>query len=246
MANQEHLDILKQGVEVWNRWRQEHPKIPPDLSEADLEKANLSGINLRGTYTGPNNLCLPVPGIPVVPTTLRNANLRKANLRGADLSRVDLREADLGGADLSEGDLSDNDNVFLPVYGATLTEANLTGANLSGADLSGTVLSGTVFAHVDLRSVKGLAEIRHRGPSIVQLHTVQLPQDGSTLHFLRGTGLSDEWIDFSRASMMHPIMYYSCFISYSSKDQDFAEQLYADLQSKGVRCWFAPHDAHRR
>ncbi|MEW6738036.1 MAG: protein kinase, partial [Acidobacteriota bacterium] len=35
---------------------------------------------------------------------------------------------------------------------------------------------------------------------------------------------------------------YSCFISYSSKDQEFAEKLYADLQSKGVRCWFAPKD----
>src|SRR5438270_11425906 len=39
-----------------------------------------------------------------------------------------------------------------------------------------------------------------------------------------------------------PIDFYSCFISYSSKDQDFAERLYADLQSKGVRCWFAPED----
>jgi hypothetical protein len=36
--------------------------------------------------------------------------------------------------------------------------------------------------------------------------------------------------------------YYSCFISYSSKDQDFAEQLYADLRSHNVRCWFAPED----
>jgi hypothetical protein len=36
--------------------------------------------------------------------------------------------------------------------------------------------------------------------------------------------------------------YHSCFISYSYKDQAFAECLYADLQSKGVRCWFAPED----
>jgi hypothetical protein len=36
--------------------------------------------------------------------------------------------------------------------------------------------------------------------------------------------------------------YYSCFISYSTKDQEFADRLYADLQDKGVRCWFAPHD----
>jgi hypothetical protein len=32
------------------------------------------------------------------------------------------------------------------------------------------------------------------------------------------------------------------FISYSTKDQAFADRLYADLQNKGVRCWFAPHD----
>lgn len=33
---------------------------------------------------------------------------------------------------------------------------------------------------------------------------------------------------------------YSCFISYSSKNKDFAEQLYADLETRGVQCWFAP------
>ena len=30
--------------------------------------------------------------------------------------------------------------------------------------------------------------------------------------------------------------------SYSTKDQEFAERFYADLQAKGVRCWFAPLD----
>jgi TIR domain len=41
---------------------------------------------------------------------------------------------------------------------------------------------------------------------------------------------------------MEPIEFYSCFISYSSKEQEFAERLYADLQQKHVRCWFAPED----
>jgi TIR domain/Maltogenic Amylase, C-terminal domain len=36
--------------------------------------------------------------------------------------------------------------------------------------------------------------------------------------------------------------FYSCFISYSSKDEDFAERLFNDLTIRGVRCWFAPHD----
>jgi TIR domain/Galactose oxidase, central domain/Kelch motif len=38
-----------------------------------------------------------------------------------------------------------------------------------------------------------------------------------------------------------PTEFYSCFISYSSYDEDIAKRLYTDLQSKGVRCWFAPH-----
>jgi hypothetical protein len=37
------------------------------------------------------------------------------------------------------------------------------------------------------------------------------------------------------------IEFYSLFISYSTHDQVFAERLHADLQAKGVRCWFAPH-----
>jgi hypothetical protein len=47
-------------------------------------------------------------------------------------------------------------------------------------------------------------------------------------------------VRFDRAG--RAIQYYSCFISYSTKDQDFAERIHADLQNKGVRCWFAPHD----
>ncbi len=34
--------------------------------------------------------------------------------------------------------------------------------------------------------------------------------------------------------------YYSCFISYSSKDHVFANQFYNDLVMSGVECWFAP------
>jgi hypothetical protein len=34
----------------------------------------------------------------------------------------------------------------------------------------------------------------------------------------------------------------SCFISYSSKDEEFATRLHADLRNSGVHCWFAPED----
>src|SRR5262245_24600010 len=55
-------------------------------------------------------------------------------------------------------------------------------------------------------------------------------------------GLPDRLIDYLPSLLNQPIQFYSCFISYASKDQIFADRLHADLQNKGVRCWFAPHD----
>ena len=60
--------------------------------------------------------------------------------------------------------------------------------------------------------------------------------------FLKGCQLPDHLIDYLSKLLAPILSFYSCFISYSSKDQDFAERLYADLQNKGVRCWYAPQD----
>ena len=54
MANPEHLKILKQGVEVWNKWREENPdnynelgepENPPDLTDATFTRADFRGAN---------------------------------------------------------------------------------------------------------------------------------------------------------------------------------------------------------
>src|SRR5207249_4553163 len=57
-----------------------------------------------------------------------------------------------------------------------------------------------------------------------------------------GCGVPDTFIDHLPSFLGAAIQFYSCFISYSTRDQEFADQLHANLQSKGVRCWFAPHD----
>ncbi|HEY0753873.1 MAG TPA: toll/interleukin-1 receptor domain-containing protein [Ktedonobacteraceae bacterium] len=38
------------------------------------------------------------------------------------------------------------------------------------------------------------------------------------------------------------VAYHSCVLSYASADVDFVRKLYADLQARGVVCWFAEHD----
>jgi TIR domain/Pentapeptide repeats (8 copies) len=140
--------------------------------------------------------------------------------------RPDLRMADLREANLSEADLR---------------RAYLGGADLSEANLDDAILYETILANLDLSSCKGLERCVHRGPSIIDYRTLQrsgpLP-----LAFLRGVSLPDNLIDYLPSLLNQPLQFYSCFISYSSKDQPFADRLHAGLQAKGVRCWFAPHD----
>lgn len=52
MATQQQLELLRAGVNVWNRWRQEYPAITPDLYGADLIGANLKGANLSRADLG--------------------------------------------------------------------------------------------------------------------------------------------------------------------------------------------------
>jgi hypothetical protein len=165
-----------------------------------------------------------------------NAWRKRGKQNAIDLSEADLRGAILTGAYLHGADL-----FRANLGGANLGGANLSGANLTGATFHEVVLHETVLTDVDLSAVTGLETCRHRGPSIIDYRTLQrsgcLP-----MAFLRGVGLPNKFIEFLPSLLNQPIQMYSCFISHSSKDKDFAERLQADLQNKGVRCWFAPHD----
>jgi uncharacterized protein YjbI with pentapeptide repeats len=48
MPNNEHLALIKQGIDAWNNWRQQNDWIDPDLSGANLSGADLSGADLSG------------------------------------------------------------------------------------------------------------------------------------------------------------------------------------------------------
>ena len=60
--------------------------------------------------------------------------------------------------------------------------------------------------------------------------------------FLKGCGVPDQMIEYARSLTGSPFEYYSCFISYSSKDEEFAKRIHNDLQAKNVRCGYAPHN----
>jgi uncharacterized protein YjbI with pentapeptide repeats len=322
MANQEHLDILRQGVEFWNEWKTEYliayPDTYFDLSGIDLREINLSRANLSivdfsasnlsrailenaslfETNFSKANLCDANFGFSsiafvnfnganldradfdgvyfsgaasFVQATLRSARIRGAYLRaadfsmanleganfcgttfgrditindgsyeplirttfeGANLSRVRIEEARVYAIDLSEADLSE----------ATLTDVNFIGTNLNGTNFRQARIGGIQFANLDLSQARGLETVYHQSPSTIGIDTIYRSGGNIPKAFLRGAGIDDTFIVYIRSIVNKPIEYYTCFISYSNKDQVFAERLYADLQNNNVRCWYAPED----
>jgi hypothetical protein len=83
----------------------------------------------------------------------------------------------------------------------------------------------TVVGNFDLSHVKGLNDVQHHGPSTIGIDTIYLSNGEIPEAFLRGAGVPDNFITFARSLVGHPIEFYSCFISYSSKDQGFAVRL---------------------
>jgi uncharacterized protein YjbI with pentapeptide repeats len=206
--------------------------VSADLSGANLSNASLNGANLSGAELIGSQLA----NADMVGVNLRNAILASACLDNTNLCRADLDNAILTGAKIINSNLS---NAHLKR--SHLIQARILGTELTNADLTGALLGETVFANLDLANVIGLDKCTHRGPSIVDNRTLErfnrLPYQ-----FLRGVGLPDNLIEYLPALFDQAIQYYSCFISYSTKDQIFADRLYADLQNNGIRCWFAPHD----
>jgi hypothetical protein len=263
MANPEHLAKLKEGVKAWNDFQvgraaeflgtlkvsYRGPRSDWMDRSADLNGADLKGMDLKTALLvhvdlrGANLARADIAGGNLQGANLSGANLTEAhilrgNLHGANLSGADFNEADLSEADMSgEADLSEAN-----FRGAQLTDANLTDAELLGSTFDEAQIGGTIFGRNDLSCVKGLEDVRHIHPSIIGIDTILLSKGNIPEKFLRGCGVPDEFITFSKSLVTSPIQFYSCFISYSTKDQEFAERLHADLQNKGVRCWFAPHD----
>lgn len=269
MANPEHMKILKQGVEAWNRWREENPDLRPDLKEAgltggdfprfdfhgtDLARADLAGADLkRAAFWGAD-----LQGSHLVTAHLGNARLERVNLRGGDLEGATCAHACFEGSDLSDANLASADLWYASLQGADLrcadlTEADLGGANLVEANLNGTGLlrtnlkgatfGGTQLDGVDMRQAQGLEDIRHRSPSTIGVDTLYVSQGAIPEVFLRGAGVPENLIEYLPA-LVAPEAFrsYSCFISYSHADRPFARRIYDDLQAAGIRCWLDEHD----
>jgi len=229
MANQKQLEIIKQGVEIWNKWRENNSKI--DLKGADLKGVNLAGADLTEAELSGADLT----GADLSDTILKNCSLRYANFKNTNLNRADLCSSDLYktnltysklfmtnlnkakliNADLSNSKLVDTKledadlyNVKLcktKLFGASIKNASLVRSNLTNADIRNTNFLNTSFFDAILNNVKvtkcSLIFTNLKNVSLKGCYIFQNNFFGSNL----------KGADFSDAKINETNFYYSIF-----------------------------------
>lgn len=259
MANQEQLEVLKQGAEVWNKWRKENPEVEIDLSTASLHGVDLSKVNLRKA----NLYEIDLRGAILTKTDLNGADLRGADFRSAILTGVDFIRANLRGADLSKVHLHEANLHEADLSRAILRNADLSGVLLHGVDLHEAFLGYTIFSRVYLSKTNGLETIIHEAPSTIGTDSIQLSNGEIPGVFLRGCGLSDWEIESAKLykpslsnqeinNIIYKIFDFRAnqsiqisplFISYSHDDSPFVDKFETYLIENGIRFWRDIHHA---
>ena len=218
------------GVVYWNEWRQRNPDLIPSLD----------GVNLRGA---------DLRAAKLFNTNIRWADLTGANLQGAVLYQTEfyqscLRRCDFSDADMRGAKLHDADISEAVLGGANLYRCDFINTRLVGTSFAGAYCGTTAFSNLDLSGVKGLDAVKHMGPSNVDLLTISRSRGTLPYQFLSAAGIPDSLLEIIRKlipSEDNP-RYYSCFISYSHKDESFATKLYERLRAENVPVWYAPED----
>lgn len=201
MSTEEQLKILKQGVEVWNKWRQDYPDSNPDLSMSNLKGLNLSYGNFSGTNFKEANLS---------DANLRGTDLSKCNFLAADLSRAYIYKGNLSNSNFIAADLKDADVHRANLENATLHKsnlqrvnfrsANLNNANLTNAYLQRCELLAAYMRHADLsNSFLSGADLREVDLSYANLYKADL-----RMAYLRGATIIESNFkdaDLSRADL---------------------------------------------
>ena len=152
-----------------------------DLSEADLTRAKLMGVDFRGSDMRASNLtsanlgCFHEAGDKSVTCAdLSEADLTGAFLRNTVLVGADLTGVRLTGADLELADLG----CFYEAGDKRVTCADLSNTDLSNALLRNTVLvgadlTGALLAGADLRQARYNSKPIHTTDAFGRTHTLK-------------------------------------------------------------------------
>ncbi len=181
--------------------------------------------------------------------------------------KTKMYSVDMSNCLFQEVDLEESYLEYSNFDRAKLIEVNFRGSvmhhvSFINSDFIKSIFGNTIMGSVDLSKALNLDGIRHRAPSSIGIDTIISAKGNLPEGFLKGCGLNDlaiEMVTYTKPGLdseqitdtnyrIHDLyfgsgaIFYSSFISYSGKDEEFARKIHDDLQDNGVRCWFAPED----
>jgi len=261
MANEELVEVVRRGRKAVAAWRRKNPEVVFDLVDADLAEVDLAGVNLRrsqmvGAKLGRSRLTgANFSGVDLTRADLSGAEVSRANFSGARLFRAMLKgirgeSTDFSKAVLQGGDLSDSVLSDASFHDADLQETDLAGAELLGVNFSHADLDHANFERVrcgwltwndvDLSRTTGLDSMTHLGPGSIGLDTLERSGPRIPTSFLRGNGVSQDWVETYGGFEEPAAASDTFFIVYGAEEESFAGRLHNTLQKHGVRCWLDP------
>jgi hypothetical protein len=224
MANPEHLEILSQGIGMWNKWRLEHSEIVPDLTAAWLTGEDLTGAYFRDAR---------LTGADIDFACLKDTNFVGANLVGASLISSELEFANLSGANLRDTDFT----------GARFKETIFVGSDLSVAkSLCDVEHYGPSHISIDTLQKSGgsipVSFLRGCGLNDWEIESAKLYKPNLSSEEINDIQYRIHDLRVSRAFQINPL-----FISYSHSDSAFVDAIEKHLNQNGVRFWRDIHHA---
>ncbi len=196
MPNQKHFEIVEQGVDAWNKWRDENPEIEPDLSDVDLSDKRLNNANFGETDLRRSDLSnTDLRGANLVRADLRAANIRKASFNLAKMCEANLSEAYLRESDLSEADLKRAYFIRADLVRVDLWETDLTKADFRWAYLIGTDLKQANLTQADLRWAH-LSESNLSQANLSQANLIKASIIKTNLHHCNLKNVLMAWTNF--------------------------------------------------
>ena len=137
---------LTRIIEKHNNWLKDGWHLPwnkkcADLSNMDLQNANLAGLNLSSANLSNTDL---------TNVSLRGTILSNVNLSGAILKNVDLSGADLTDASLDNAILNDVNACGLNASSASFKNAKITNTDFTNASLAGSQFYNAVLDTLDV------------------------------------------------------------------------------------------------
>ena len=196
MPNQTHFEMVKQGVETWNKWREENPEIEPDLSDVDFSGLKLNNANLSDTDLRRTNLKnTDFRGANLVRADLRASNINQTSFNLAKLREANFSESYLRKSDLSEADLARAYFIRTDLVKVDLCETFLTKADFRWAYLIGTDLRKADLTQADLRWAH-LSESNLSEASLINANLIKASIIKSNLHHCNLKGALLAWTHF--------------------------------------------------